>query len=77
MAAGVRVVSSKIVGSRHRRMVLSQFSRRNAPVFQAIHFNVDGQSEHKNNFSQMVFKLRWNRWNGRKTAQLVVKDLQY
>jgi hypothetical protein len=24
----------------------------------------------------MVFKLRWNRWQGKKTAQLVIEDLR-
>ena len=76
VSSNVKVVSSKIVGKRHRRMVLRQSSGRNTPSFQAIHFNVDDRSAQENNFARVVFKLRWNRWNGRKTAQIVVEDLQ-
>jgi single-stranded-DNA-specific exonuclease len=76
MTADVKVVSSKIIGKNHRRMTLRQSSRPNTPVFQAIHFNVDPRVSNKQNFSQIVFKLRWNRWKDRKTVQLVVEDLQ-
>jgi single-stranded-DNA-specific exonuclease len=76
VSSDVRVVSSKIVGKRHRRMVLRQISGRNTPSFQAIHFNVDERSARDKNFARLVFKLRWNRWNGKKTAQMVVEDLQ-
>ena len=76
MTAGVKVVSSKILAKKHRRMTLRQSSRPNSPVFQAIQFNVDSRVSNKHNFSQIVFKLRWNRWKDRKTTQLVVEDLR-
>ncbi len=76
MTADVSVVSSKIVGKNHRRMILRQSSAPNTPVFEAIQFNVDSRVSNKQNFSQIVFKLRWNRWKNRKTAQLVVEDLR-
>ena len=76
LTADVAVVSSKIVGKNHRRMTLRQSSTPNRPVFQAIQFNVDSRVINKQNFSQIVFKLRWNRWQDRKTVQLVVEDLQ-
>jgi len=76
LTADVTVVSSKIVGKNHRRMTLRQSSRLSRPVFQAIQFNVDSKVINKNNFSQIVFKLRWNRWQDSKTVQLVVEDLQ-
>jgi single-stranded-DNA-specific exonuclease len=74
--ADVTVVSSKIVGKNHRRMILRQSSTPNTPVFQAIQFNVDSRVSNKHNFSQIVYKLRWNRWKDRKTTQLVVEDMQ-
>ena len=76
VSSDVRVISSKIVGKSHRRMVLRQSSEPNTPSFQAIHFNVDDQSAQEKNFAKVAFKLRWNRWNGKKTAQIVVEDLQ-
>ena len=76
MSGGVQVVSSKIVGSRHRRMVLKQGSGRNSPTFQAIHFNVDDSNVREDRFAHLVYKLQWNRWNGNRTAQIVVEDLE-
>jgi len=76
MTANVTVVSSKIVGKSHRRMILRQSSAPNTPVFQAIQFNVDSRVSNKQNFSQIAFKLRWNRWKDRKTVQLMVEDLR-
>ena len=76
MTANVTVVSSKIVGKNHRRMILRQSSGLNTPVFQAIQFNVESRMSNKQKFSQVVFKLRWNRWKDRKTIQLVVEDLR-
>ena len=76
MTTDVRVISSKIVGKNHRRMILQQSSTPNPPVFQAIQFNVESRLADKQKISQMVFKLRWNRWKGKKTAQLVIEDLK-
>jgi single-stranded-DNA-specific exonuclease len=76
MTANATVVSSKIVGKNHRRMILRQSSAPNTPVFQAIQFNVDSRVSNKQNFSQVIFKLRWNRWKERKTVQLIVEDLR-
>jgi len=76
MSSKVRVVSSKIVGKNHRRMVLRQSLGPTSKTLQAIHFNVDERSAAQKNFARMVFKLRWNRWNGKKNPQLVVEDFQ-
>jgi single-stranded-DNA-specific exonuclease len=76
VSPNIRVISSRIVGKRHRRMVLRQLSRPNTPSFQAIQFNVDDRSAGEKNFANGVFRLHWNRWNGKKTAQIVVEDLQ-
>lgn len=76
VASNVRVVSSKIVGQRHRRMVLRQSSRPNTPSFQAIHFNIDEECAKEKSFAKVAFKLRWNRWNGKKIAQMIIEDLQ-
>jgi single-stranded-DNA-specific exonuclease len=75
ISSNVKVVSSKIVGKSHRRMMLRQSSARNVPPLQAIHFNVDDRTARQNSFEKMVFKVRWNRWNGKKNAQIIVEDL--
>jgi single-stranded-DNA-specific exonuclease len=75
ISSNLKVVSSKIVGKNHRRMMLRQSSARDVPPMQAIHFNVDDRTARLNSFEKMVFKLRWNRWNGKKAAQIIVEDL--
>jgi single-stranded-DNA-specific exonuclease len=76
VSSNVKVVSSKILGGCHRLMVLRQPSAGGAPSLQAIHFNADEPGLRQSKFSKVVFRLRWNRWNGQKTAQIVVEDLQ-
>lgn len=76
LSSDVQVVSSRIVAKRHRRMTLRQSSASNSPLFQAIQFNVDEDRMREKNFTRLVFRLRWNRWNSQKTAQIVVEDLQ-
>jgi len=74
MAGNINVVSSRMVGNNHRRMVLSQGKGRTEKTFNSIHFNVDPDTPLKENFDRIAFRLRWNRWNGRKTAQLVIEE---
>jgi single-stranded-DNA-specific exonuclease len=76
MARNVTVTSSKIVGSNHRRMVLTQRQNPDGKVFNAIHFNVDTEQSLSNTFEKIAFKIRWNRWRGTKTAQLVIEEVQ-
>ena len=75
LARDVKVVNSKIVGQNHRRMVLSQTSGYAAATIPAIHFNANDDDAKKFRFDRMVFRLHWNRWNGKKSAQIVVEDL--
>jgi single-stranded-DNA-specific exonuclease len=76
MTANVTVVSAKVVGKNHRRMILRQSSAPNTPAFQAIQFNVDSAVSNKKHFSQIAFKLRWNHWKNSKTIQLMVEDVR-
>ena len=76
VAGNVKVLNSKIVGKSHRRMMLSQTSGYKSTAIPAIHFNVDDADTKKFRFDQIVFRLHWNRWNGKKTAQIVIEDLR-
>jgi single-stranded-DNA-specific exonuclease len=71
MTKEVHIVSSKHVGNHHRQMVLEQHTGK---TFNAIQFNVDPQIPSKNTFDQIAYRLRWNRWNGRKRAQIIVEE---
>jgi single-stranded-DNA-specific exonuclease len=76
LARNVKVVNARIVGQNHRRMVLSQVSGYRTVTIPAIHFNVTDEDAQKLHFDRMVFRLQWNRWNGKKTAQIVIEDVQ-
>ena len=71
MTKDVHIVSSKPVGNHHRQMVLEQNTGK---TFNAIQFNVDTRIPLKDTFDQIAFRLRWNRWNGRKSAQIIVEE---
>jgi single-stranded-DNA-specific exonuclease len=75
MATKVSVASSKIVGGNHRRMVLTQSRNSADKKINAIHFNADTGQPLMDSFDKIAFKIRWNRWQGTKTAQLVIEDL--
>ena len=76
LAGNIKIISSKIVGKSHRRMMLAQASGYTTKTFPAIHFNVPDEDAKKFHFDQMVFRLQWNRWNGKKSAQIVIEDVQ-
>jgi len=71
MTEKVKIVTSKHVGHHHRQMVLEQNTGK---TFNSIQFNVDDRTPLKDTFDQMAYRLRWNRWNGRKSAQIIVEE---
>ncbi|NIW45849.1 MAG: hypothetical protein GWN30_14210 [Gammaproteobacteria bacterium] len=74
MAQNIKVVSSKIVGENHRRMMLVQDDQPSGKPVSAICFNAEDNLLKKTMFSRIAFRLRWNRWNGNKTIQLIIED---
>jgi single-stranded-DNA-specific exonuclease len=40
----------------------------------AIHFNIDTAAPFYENLDQIAYRLRWNRWNGKKTIQIIIED---
>ena len=76
MAQNIKVVSSKIVGKNHRRMVLAHDVQPSGKPVPAIRFNATDNLLKETTFSRIAFRLRWNRWNGNKTVQLVIEDAQ-
>jgi single-stranded-DNA-specific exonuclease len=73
MARRVAVVSSSRVGEHHRRMLLRPAAGPAQRTFPAIQFHPDPGQEALAQFERMAYKLRWNRWNGSKTLQLVIE----
>ena len=76
MARNVKAISSKIVGKRHRKMILVQDVQPPGKPVPAICFNAEDRLLQETTFSRMAFRLRWNRWNSNKLLQLVIEDVQ-
>jgi len=76
MARNITVVSSKIVGQNHRKMVLGQSGQYTQKRFAAIQFNIDINNELPDAFNQIAFRLRWNYWNNTKTIQMQIEAVQ-
>lgn len=72
----IHVLSSDVVGRNHRRMRLCQNSGKKNNIFHAIRFNIDPGFEFIDYFEKVAFEARWNRWNGKKSIQLIVIDVQ-
>lgn len=75
LAKNIEVVHSRIVGDVHRRMALKQHDDPTRTTINAIQFNIDPKMPQKNEFEQIAFRLQWNRWNGEKTAQIVIEEI--
>ncbi len=73
IAKNIVVLSSAIVGKNHRRMVLTQRFCKTKKTVNAIHFNIDTSVPLVKYFDQVLFRLHWNRWNGKKNAQIVIE----
>ena len=74
MAENVGIASSKQVGGHHRQMVLKQNIGGTEKKFNSIQFNVDKNIFETKYFDRMAYRLRWNRWNGRKNVQIIVEE---
>jgi single-stranded-DNA-specific exonuclease len=73
MAGDVQVMRSQIVGDRHRRMRLTQSGTGRS--FPAIQFNIDPSQALPERLKKIAFHLQWNRWNGGKSAQMVIEEI--
>ena len=74
MARNIKVLSSKIVGKNHRKMELSGEAGGPHKHVSAICFNAADNLLTDGAFARIAFRLRWNRWNARKTIQLIIED---
>jgi len=75
MARNLEVLSSKIVGENHRHVVLRQPSSKTGKVIHAIHFNINPHIAYKAYLERVAFRLRWNRWSGKKRLQIVIEEI--
>jgi single-stranded-DNA-specific exonuclease len=74
MARDVKVHTSALVGRTHRSMQLSQSTPNGSRRIRTIQFNIDPLEPQADHLERIAFRIRWNRWNGRKTAQLIIEE---
>jgi single-stranded-DNA-specific exonuclease len=55
-------------------MVLKQEGDFSNAVFSAIQFNVDPAQLKPAYFEHILYRLKFNRWNGKKSIQMVIED---
>ena len=75
-ARGISIQSLRVVGQRHLRMTVAHPSSAPQSTIGAIWFNPPSLSIPREGLYRMAFRLQWNRWNGRKTPQLVIEDME-
>jgi single-stranded-DNA-specific exonuclease len=73
-AENVDVVKAIPVGGAHRRLILRQGGQRNGRSVEGIWFNAPEAALACSRFADLVFRLRWNYWNGSRRVQLVIAD---
>ncbi|MBI5591234.1 MAG: single-stranded-DNA-specific exonuclease RecJ [Deltaproteobacteria bacterium] len=74
LATDIHIVSSGIVGRNTRRMLLKSGNGSSGAGISAVQFNVDSPLPMASEMREMVYRLRWNFWNGNRTPQILVED---
>ncbi len=74
LAKNIHIVSSGIVGKNTRRMTLKSKEGSSGRGISAVQFNVDSPLPTALEIREMVYRLRWNFWNGNRTPQILVED---
>lgn len=74
LAEDVKVVFSQAVGENHRRMRLIQAGCREDQAMNAIQFNIDPLASATDVYKRILFRLRWNYWNGNRSPQMIIED---
>ncbi|MCG6895302.1 MAG: single-stranded-DNA-specific exonuclease RecJ [Desulfobacteraceae bacterium] len=74
VASDVRVLSSEVVGEKHRRLVLVQAGGDTGRRHTAMQFNADVERAPPEHFRELVFRAGWNVWRGVRSPRIVVVD---
>lgn len=74
-AESVDIVHARPVGQGHKRLVLRQRDSKTRKTIDGIWFNVPDEYQNIRHFARLVFKLRWNYWNGGRRIQVMIEDM--
>ncbi|HMA86719.1 MAG TPA: single-stranded-DNA-specific exonuclease RecJ, partial [Desulfosalsimonadaceae bacterium] len=73
-AKDIAVVNARPVGQGHQRLVLKQPAAKPHKPIDGIWFNVPTEYQDVRRFSQLIFKLKWNYWNGDRRMQMIIEQ---
>jgi single-stranded-DNA-specific exonuclease len=73
----IEIAFSKIIGSRHLRLMVRQKNNSTpSPILSAIWFNADQDISERRFIKEIAYRLRKNYWNGGQSIQLVIEDIR-
>lgn len=73
MSENIQVVSSFLIGSSHRKMILKNASSPDGALIEAFHFNVKDPDNLPDYFPQITFKLKVNKFKT-SAAQIIIEE---
>ncbi len=73
LCRNLRVISSHMMGSLHRKMMLQGDANPLGPPLEAFHFNMDNPQNQPNYYNFLVFKLKINRFKP-SAIQIIIQD---
>ncbi|MDD2390477.1 MAG: single-stranded-DNA-specific exonuclease RecJ [Desulfobacterales bacterium] len=74
MATHIDVLSSRIVGGKHLKIMLKKAGNSESKPFNTIYFNADISRPFPDHLDKIAFHLRWNQFKGQKSIQLVIEE---
>jgi len=74
-AEDVKIIEFSIVGGSHVRMKLQQGNSLSRSI-RAIQFNGTSMLPLPEKFERIAFNLRWNRWQNKKTLQMIIRETE-
>ncbi len=72
--SGVDILNRRVLGERHLGLTFRQNGSSGLRIIQGVAFHVSDPSTIPERLDHLVFRLRWNYWNGRKSPQLMVES---
>jgi len=73
-ARNIEIVRAIPVGKGHQKLLLKQRHSKTGRTIEGIWFNIPEACRSGKNLTELIFKLRWNYWNGDKRIQLIIED---
>ncbi|WP_169728955.1 single-stranded-DNA-specific exonuclease RecJ [Desulfatirhabdium butyrativorans] len=76
LARNVEILNRRTMGECHLGMALRQQQGTDNRIFQAVAFNVPDPEGIPKELDHILFRLRWNYWNGKKSPQMLVESFR-